>query len=154
RRHLPQTLARQPIGDRRAHDRAAALRLPNLPPATPLTVRLPGRRPHRHRPRRPRPVADLTVSAEGLNAYEKGPISRFFQWSREESYLRQTDSKSATTRWAEPWLRETRAQQLVRTGARAGTPEASTSDCSRNIPATSRWDSDGHSHLQMPQRLS
>jgi len=36
----PETLARQPIRNRRAYDRAAPLSLPNLPPASPLAKHL------------------------------------------------------------------------------------------------------------------
>ena len=61
RRHLPQTLPRQPIRTRRAHHRTTALRLDHLPPPTALALRLPHRRPHRQHPRRPHPPTRLTT---------------------------------------------------------------------------------------------
>jgi transposase len=57
---LPQGLARQPVRAGGALRRTDALGLPDLPAATPLTLRLPGRGDHRHLSGEPRALAGLT----------------------------------------------------------------------------------------------
>jgi hypothetical protein len=78
RGHLPQAQPQQPIQGRRTTDRAAALRTHHLPPTTPITVRLPHRRTHTTRPRRPRPTTHLSGPTK-LNAYPKTRICRRIQ---------------------------------------------------------------------------
>gem|GEM_PF-3869260 len=78
RRHLPQALARQPIRGGRAHDRTAALRLPDLPAAAPLPLHLPRRRAHCQSARRPHPAAHLSSAADELNAYRNSLRCRRF----------------------------------------------------------------------------
>ena len=76
RRHLPQTLTRQPVRTRRTHDRTTPLRLNHLPAPQAVPLRLPQPSPRRPRPRRPSTRTHLTYT--GLNAYQKDLISRDF----------------------------------------------------------------------------
>jgi transposase len=64
--HPPQTLPRHPQQRRRTIRRTRPVRRGDLPPAQPLTVRLPTRTDHRPHPRRPIPGAHLS---QGLNGY-------------------------------------------------------------------------------------
>src|SRR5665647_834279 len=75
--HLPQALLGQPIRTRRAHDRAAPLRLGHLPAAAALPLCLPRRCAHCRSARRPHPAAQL-IQRGDLNAYQNlGPCRSF-----------------------------------------------------------------------------
>src|SRR5665648_1078856 len=71
--HLPQALLGQPIRTRRAHDRAAPLRLGYLSAAAALPLCLPRRCAHCRSARRPHPAAQL-IQRGDLNAYDKCPL--------------------------------------------------------------------------------
>jgi Transposase IS66 family len=81
-RDPPKTLARNPHQQRRAIRRTRPLRRSDLPPATPLPVRVPHRTDHRPHARRPAPRTHLSPGTE------RSPIeSRFacvipLEWSQ------------------------------------------------------------------------
>src|SRR5579863_369684 len=83
-RHLSQAQPRQPVRRWRDAHRPAALRTHDLPPPTPLAVRLPHRSTQRQRPRPPSPAPELNsqrtervLKSPDLQGFSNAP-----EWTR------------------------------------------------------------------------